>query len=111
MFVVNFPKKLVDIPKFDEFMTPLLEVLKKADGDILAHDATDAVIENMKITEDQLSINNVSSGGSKVIDRVHWAASYLKKVDAIERPKRGYLRLGANAEKLLSLGKKSTLVT
>ena len=100
---------MVDIPKFDEFMTPLLEVLKKANGDILAHDATETVIENMKITEDQLSVINLSSGGSKVIDRVHWAASYLKKVDAIERPKRGYLRLGVNAEKLLSLRKKINL--
>ena len=39
--------KMVDIPKFDEFVTPLLEILDE-NGEMYTHDATDAVIQNLK---------------------------------------------------------------
>ena len=91
---------MVEIPRFDEFVTPLLETLNE-NGEMYAHDATDAVIKRMSISDEQLALTNVSNGGSKVRDRVHWAAVYLKQVNALIRPKRGYIALGPTAEGLL----------
>ena len=55
--------KMVDIPKFDEFVTPLLEILDE-NGEMYTHDATDAVIKKMSISDEQLALTNVSNGGS-----------------------------------------------
>ena len=99
---------MVDIPKFHEFMTPLLEIVKEHGG-IQFHDAADAVIKKMALSAEQLAINNLSNDKSKVKDRIHWAATYLKFVGAIERPRRGYLSVGKSTDKFLRLGNPLTL--
>src|SRR5699024_4334961 len=55
----------------------------------------------MNLTEEQLSVT-VSTGQSMVANRIGWAASYLTRVDALERPKRGHYRIAHIGRQLLA---------
>ena len=46
---------MVDIPKFHEFMTPLLLVLKE-NGEMYRNDAFDATIEKVGLTDEQKGV-------------------------------------------------------
>ena len=49
---------MLDLPKFHEFMTPLLLVLQ-ANGEMYRLDATDAVIKSTGLTPEQVAVINV----------------------------------------------------
>ncbi len=99
---------MIDIPKFHQFMTPLLQVLKE-NGEMYRNDAFDATIEKVKLTNEQKSFTRESNGRNVARERVGWASSYLKQAGGIIRPKRGYMSLGPNAEKFLSINRLITV--
>jgi len=99
---------MVEIPKFHEFMTPLLLVLRE-NGEMYRNDAFDATIEKVGLTEEQKSVIRESTNRSVARERVGWASSYLKQAGGIIRPKRGYMYLGPNADDFLSLGRLLTV--
>lgn len=94
----------MDIPKFHEFMQPLLEVLQEQ-GELSRNDAIDAVIEKTGLTQDQLNLSQESNGKSLVRGRIGWASSYLRVAGALIGPRRGYFALGPNGPALLSLNR------
>lgn len=94
----------MDIPKFHEFMRPLLEVLQEQ-GELSRNDAIDAVIEKTGLTQDQLNLSQESNGKSLVRGRIGWASSYLRVAGALTGPRRGYFALGPNGPALLSLNR------
>ena len=85
-------------------MRPLLEVLRE-NGEMYRHDAIDAVVKKMNLTQDQLAEKQISNGRSIAKGRVGWASSYLRVAGALIGPRRSYFALGPNAEKLLSLNR------
>ena len=95
---------MIDIPKWHEFMTPLLEVLKE-NGEMSRQDAVEAVVQKVGLTPEQLAEVQVSDSKSKARARVGWASSYLRVAGALSGPRRGYFALGPNAETLLKLGR------
>ena len=99
---------MVEIPRFDYFTKPLLETLLE-NGEMYTPDAIDSVIKRLSISDEQLAVTKVSDGKSKIRDRVNWAGVYLKEVNAVIRPKRGYIALGPTAEKLLKFKGQITL--
>ena len=99
---------MVEIPKFHEFMTPLLLVLKE-NGEMYRNDAFDATIEKVGLTDEQKGVIRESTGRSVARERVGWASSYLKQAGGIIRPKRGYMHLGPNADDFLSIGRLLTV--
>ncbi len=103
---------MLEIPKFHQFMRPLLQVLQEH-GEMSRNDAIEAVVKNMGLTDDQMCINQESNGKSLVRGRIGWASSYLRVAGALIGPKRGYYALGQNAINLLALNrsiKKSDLI-
>ena len=98
---------MVHIPKWHEFMKPLLEVLK-ANGEMYRHDAIEAVVKKERLTVEQLAILQESNGKCVAKERIGWASSYLRKAQALIGPRRGYFALGTNAEQLLNLGRAIT---
>ena len=54
---------MVEIPKFHEFMTPLLLVLKE-NGEMYRNDAFDATIEKVGLTDEQKAVIRESTGRS-----------------------------------------------
>jgi len=95
---------VIDIPKWHEFMKPLLEVLKE-NGEMSRQEAVEAVVQKVGLTPEQLAEVQVSDSKSKARARVGWASSYLRVAGALSGPRRGYFALGANAETLLNLGR------
>ena len=92
------------VPKFHEFMTPLLEVLKEH-GELSRQESYDAVVERTGLTEEQVTGTLHSNGNPVAFGRISWAASYLKVANALVYPRRAVFALGPNAEKLLTLGR------
>ena len=66
---------MIDLPKFNEFFTPILQVVSKT-GEINAHEAVDLVIKSVDLNEEQLSLKQESNGRPLAKNRVHWACSY-----------------------------------
>ncbi|QPN68113.1 restriction endonuclease [Synechococcus sp. CBW1006] len=93
-----------DIPKFHEFMRPLLEVLQEH-GELARSDAIDAVVRKMSLTDEQMAVTQESNGKSLVRGRIGWASSYLRKAGALIGPQRGHFALGPNARGLLALNR------
>lgn len=99
---------MTDLPKFHQFMTPLLEVLREH-GEMRRNDAIDAVVRRAGITPQQLTLTEGSSGRPLVRGRIGWAASYLRLAGVIDFPRRGHLSLGRHASAFLALGRPATL--
>ena len=93
---------MIDLPKFNEFFTPILQVVSKT-GEINAHEAVDLVIKNVGLNEEQLSLKQESNGRPLAKNRVHWACSYLYKAGGLTRPKRGFIDVGVNTNHFLNL--------
>ena len=93
---------MVDLPKFHEFMAPLLQVLQEH-GEMYRHDAIDAVIRKTGLTDEQLALVHETNGKSVARGRISWAASWLKLAGALVMPKRSYFALGPTAAQFLSL--------
>ena len=99
---------MVDIPKFHEFFTPILEVIKDK-GEISAHEAVEIVVKKKDLNDEQLAIVQESNGRPLAKNRIHWAFSYLKQAGGITRPKRGYINIGPNCVSFFRLGRPVTL--
>ena len=65
-------------------MRPLLEVLKE-NGEMYRHDAIDAVVQKVGLTDEQLAEKQISNGRSIAKGRVSWASSYLRVAGGIGR--------------------------
>jgi restriction system protein len=87
------------VPSWEEFNVWILRILQN--GETLSlRELRREVPVRMNLTEDQVSVT-VSSGQSTVSNRIGWAASYLTRVDALERPKRGHYRIAPIGRQLL----------
>ena len=78
---------MIDIPKWHEFMKPLLEVLKE-NGEMSRQEAVEAVVQKVGLTPEQLAEVQVSDSKSKARARVGWASSYLRVAGALSGPRR-----------------------
>jgi len=54
---------LSDLPKWHQFMLPLLEVLKER-GELSRNDAIDEVVRKVVLSDEQLAISQESNGKS-----------------------------------------------
>lgn len=87
------------VPSWEEFNASVLRVLN--DGETLSiRELRRQVPEIMSLTDEHLAAA-LSSGQSTVENRIGWAASYLTRVEALERPQRGHYRITDRGRKLL----------
>ncbi|TLP98523.1 restriction endonuclease [Nesterenkonia salmonea] len=99
----------LDIPKWHEFMHPVLQVL--SDGETYSRRALrTATTAATGITEDQLSVI-LKSGQSKVDNRIGWATSALTQAGAVERPARGAYQITEVGHQALKDHPKSITLT
>ena len=87
-------------PKYHELMRSLLEEV--ADGQ--PHQLRDVVIrmgEKSGLSQDQLS-ETIPSGQTRYRNRAFWAATYLRKAQALSTPKRGWVQLAERGYELLA---------
>lgn len=82
------PTSPVAVPKWHEFMRPLLQVL--ADGEMRTRRQLVAeTIESTGMTPEQLSVT-LAAGDSQVENRIGFALSAVTNAGAIQRPSRGH---------------------
>lgn len=67
-----------DIPKYDDFMLPSLQVLDDLGGSGSIEEIQDRLTEKMGLTDEQLGASYQKSGALIVPDRMSWARSYMK---------------------------------
>lgn len=85
------PAAAVAIPKWHEFMVPVLRRLLD-EGSLSRRELNAATSSAMKLTGEQTSIT-FASGQTKVNNRIGWAMSALTQAGAVERPARATYRI------------------
>lgn len=75
-------------PQFFRFIKQIVEALKDLGGSGKASEVTDAVIEKMSITEEELS-QTIKSGISRIKNQIGWARFALVKAGYLDSSQRG----------------------
>lgn len=98
--VVCEGRDVLTIPTWEQFLTPVLTVL--SDGNVRRlRQVADLVYDAVDLTEEQRQ-DELASGQSRAYNRIGWAASYLSRVGALERPTRGQYVITPSGKRLLA---------
>ena len=92
------------VPKFTDFMKPILRALK-CEGETKVKDICPLVIDEMKLTKEDLEQMLPSRKNYTYKDRISWAIQYMKNAGLIERISHGTYRLTKEGERALESGK------
>lgn len=77
------------IPSFSKFLRPTLEIVAERNKiESARKKMRDPIIEKMAFSEKEAA-ERLNSGGSRLLNRIGWALTYLKKAGLIEFPVRG----------------------
>lgn len=96
------------VPKFTDFMEPVLHAIKH-EGETKVKDICPLVIDEMKLTQEDLEQMIPSRKKYTYKDRIDWAIQYLKNAGLIERISHGTYRLTSAGERALESGKEINL--
>lgn len=78
---------MVAMPTWDQFMAPVLRVLR--DGQVRRRRELYGIVADEERLSDEQRADVLSSGQFRYENRIGWATSYLTRVGALERPARG----------------------
>lgn len=72
---------MAEIPTFDEYMRPIIAALRRLGGSATIQELYEAVVDEMKLTEEQLSLLHDPDKGTRTeaAYRMAWARTWLKK--------------------------------
>lgn len=83
----------VEIPTYRDLMLPTLIAVEQLGGSAAIAELEEEVPKVAGVTEEQMAVefpsDSTMAGESKVINRLHWARSYLKKIGALDNSTRG----------------------
>ena len=79
----------LELPRYDEFMLPILEALTELGGSARRDEVIASVADREGLTAEQLEARHETTGVSVAADRIGWALSYLKKIGAVDNSSRG----------------------
>jgi restriction system protein len=89
------------VPDYQSLMLPLLEFAQEEDGEISNGDAVEALGHRLRLTDADLKEMLPSGVQPTFVNRVAWAATYMKKAGLLESTRRGYFRITARGKELL----------
>ena len=92
-----------DLPTYRELIYPTLRAVASLGGSAQGAEITDALIELLKATPEQLAVTYDGRPKSVLIDRMDWARSYAKLGGALDSPRRGLFILSNFGKHVLSL--------
>jgi len=83
----------VAIPTYRDLMHPTLIAVQQLGGSAAVAELEEVVPKVADVTDEQLAVEypeeSTMQGVSKVINRLHWARTYLKKIGALDNSTRG----------------------
>jgi restriction system protein len=89
------------VPDYQSVMLPLLEYAASTNGEISTGSAVEALAVSLCLTEDDLKQMLPSGIQPTFVNRVGWAATYMKKAGLLEATRRGYYRIAQRGHDLL----------
>lgn len=93
---------MVTLPKYDDLMPPIIQVLKELGGSGTISEIDSGVIEKLNLSDEQLEVlhNPEKTTRSEIEYRLAWARTYLKKFGLIENSSRGVWALTVNGREV-----------
>lgn len=89
------------VPDYQSIMLPLLRFAEERKAEISTDEAVDALATRLGLTEDDLKEMLPSGLQRTFLNRVGWAATYMKKAGLLEPTRRGYYQITSRGQKLL----------
>lgn len=89
------------VPDYQSVMLPLLSFAQERKEEISTDDAVLALSAQLDLTEDELKEMLPSGLQGTFVNRVGWAATYMKKAGLLEPTRRGYYRITQRGQELL----------
>ena len=94
---------MMDLPKYDDFMLPTLQVLQQSGGSASIDEIQDKLTEKMGLSQEQLDATYPKSGALMMADRMSWARSYLKIAGLVTSGGRGVWALSDDGRHAVEL--------
>jgi restriction system protein len=89
------------VPDYQSAMLPLLQYAHERAGEISTDDAVEALATRFGLTDEDLKELLPSGVQRTFVNRVGWAATYMKKAGLLEPTRRGYYRITQRGLELL----------
>lgn len=89
------------VPDYQSIMLPLLRFAEERKAEISTDEAVDALATRLGLTEDDLKEMLPSGLQRTFLNRVGWAATYMKKAGLLEPTRRGYYQITSRGQELL----------
>lgn len=91
----------MSVPDYQSLMLPLLQYAARKGSEITTAEAVDALGKELQLTEVDLKELLPSGMQSTFVNRVGWAATYMKKAGLLEATRRGFYRITERGMELL----------
>jgi restriction system protein len=89
------------VPDYQSVMLPLLQFAEERKAEVSTDDAVEALAIRLNLTDDDLKEMLPSGVQRTFVNRVGWAATYMKKAGLLEPSRRGYYRITPRGVDLL----------
>jgi restriction system protein len=81
------------IPDYQSVMLPLLRLAESRNEEISTDEAVEALASQLKLTDEDIKQMLPSGIQPTFVNRVGWAATFMKKAGLLEPTRRGYYRI------------------
>ena len=92
------------VPDYQTLMLPLLQHAAEKGGETHIGALVDEIANEMKLTTEDMAALIPSGGQTLILNRLHWAKSYMQRAGVIESTRHGYFRVTPRGVELLSEG-------
>lgn len=89
------------VPDYQSLMLPLLRLAGEKKGETSTGEAVEFLANELGLTEEDLKEMLPSEIQSTFVNRVGWAATYMKKAGLLEATRRGYYKITSRGQELL----------
>jgi restriction system protein len=90
------------VPDYQTLMLPLLRHAAEKGGETHIGALADEIAIELKLTADDLAALVPSGGQTLLLNRLHWAKSYMQRAGIIESTRHGYFRVTPVGKELLT---------
>lgn len=89
------------VPDYQSVMLPLLQFAAERKEELSTDDAVEALASRLNLTDDDLKEMLPSGVQRTFVNRVGWAATYMKKAGLLEPTRRGFYRITERGRELI----------
>ena len=89
------------VPDYQSLMLPLLQFAARKETEISTSEAVEVLAKELGLTEDDLREKLPSGTQPTFVNRVGWAATYMKKAGLLETTRRGFYQITDRGRDLL----------